>query len=321
MEALSALLLALLLPANAAQTGAESVPASAVPPADALDLTVRLEPGFIWRQSVRFETSVTQADGSSSEWSFDYKLRLRCADADAQGFSVEGQFIDWRLQLQNRQCRFTWSDGHFEAQNMKDGGELPASPACRRLLRAWSAGIRDSFLAFHLRPDGSVESFEGLESLHRVVHQALTDGKAELPAEIEIYFGEDGLQRADTALAMALSVPRPLRPVAPGATWEHHCTVAGLTPTVCRVRRIFELTGVGRERRYRFATATIQPRFWIEDGKGGWKTVEDDRTPPGEHGVRILLDNGLLYSSDLALDYPMEDGSRATFHLASHFYD
>ncbi len=283
-------------------------------------LAVQLKAGQIWRQNVRFESLITGSDGVGSVWTFDYGLRLRCLEPVPGGFSVAGQFVDWRLRLQKDECVYEWSDGRYSFQSeVHEQGEA-AHEACRGLLAAWSSGLRQSELRFLLQVDGSVSGLTGLENLHLTVAKAL-NAAGDRPPEIQAFFGEDGLRRADGALGLALSVPRPVAEIAPGATWSHGTDVHGLAQREFRIRRSFLFSGLGRERRFRFAEIAIDPAYEILGEDGAWQLVESSAKKERAEVVRILLDSGLLYQMNAAIQLSLPDGSRASFKLSSQLGD
>ncbi len=283
-------------------------------------LQVRLEPGEIWRQNVSFESEIASEDGGSSYWTFQYELRLRCIEQAPGGFVVVGQFVDWRLRLQKGSCGYDWQDGRYEFLSEQEEQDVEAQSACRDLLAAWSCGLRESEIRFLLRHDGTVAGLKGLEPLQETVSASLAQA-GELPPEILLYFGEDGLDRANEALALALSVPRPIHQLSPGAKWNHRADVQGLAMGECRIRRNLVYTGLGRERRFRYAEIAIDPTYQMQDAAGQWQPVESSAKGEESEVVRILVDSGLLFHMTARLAFDLPDGSRATFRLSSQFGD
>jgi hypothetical protein len=284
-------------------------------------LHVRLAPGKIWRQSVRFESEVTPAEEASSLWTFRYELRLRCVERTPEGFAVAGQFVDWHLRLQKGECRYDWADGRYVYEGDLQVPSDDAQSSCRELLAAWSAGLRDAEIRFLLREDGEVTELRGLEGLHEKVAASLA-AAGELPPEMELYFGEEGLKRADGALALALAVPRPLRALRAGDSWEHESAVAGLALEETSVRRTLRLHGFGRERRFRYAEIGIDPACQVLDEAGRWHPMESGaRAEQEADAVRILTDSGLVYSMRAGLCFALPGDRLASFRLLSQLVD
>ncbi|RMH03281.1 MAG: hypothetical protein D6702_06600 [Planctomycetota bacterium] len=319
--------------AVAVLAGAASV-GPARPPADQdgaeagrwVCLAVRLEPGRIWRQEVGFSTTVSGSDGKPALWTFDYRLRLQCRERLAEGWAVEARFIDWRLRLEKGGCGYSWQDGRFLYLGGGAGGDPAAGedeghPSCRDLLAAWSNGLRKTVLRFRLLPDGRVEDLSGLERLHEEVADALASAEA-LPAEIRLFFGPEGLDRADHALALALSVPRPTGRVEPGASWEHRSDLHGLLPEPLEIRRRFRLAGLDRERRFSLALVEIDPAWDRRLPDGGWQTMPPAAEAAAEpESIEILTDCGLVYRMEAGLALDLPGDRHASFRLRSRLAD
>lgn len=320
LPAASAVLLAILAGPSRAQA---EIRDAVLDETASADLSVRLAAGDIWRQEVGFESVVTGVDGQDSFWTFDYRLRLRCVEAVPGGYSVAGQFLTWHLRLRQGDCSYEWDDGRYLYLGDQEGQEEGAREACNDLLAAWSAGLREADLRFVLGEDGRVSDLSGLGALHRKV--ASTLGQIDLlPPEFLLYFGEGGLARADGALALALAVPRPVERVEPGATWFEGSSVSGLAEDAIQVQRNFQFTGVGRERRFRFADIAIDPQYRLLDDQGRWTVVETAAGATEDAGcerVRILVDNGLLFEMMAELRYELPCGQVARFRLRSQLGD
>jgi len=310
----------LLFAAGGAPILAQAEVDEAVHEVQEAELAVSLETGQIWRQNVRFESVITGADGVEAVWTFDYSLRLRCLEPVPGGFSVAGQFLDWRLRLQKGACSYEWQDGRYSYFSEHVDQAEESHSACRCLLAAWSSGLRDAEIRFLLRRDGTVTGLSGLEKLHATVAESL-DSAGELPAEMLAFFGQDGLKRADGALGLALSVPRPVEQVGPGSTWTQVTDVHSLAAADRQVRRTFHFAGLGRERRFRFAEIAIAPAFEVLDERGEWRLVESSAKEEQAEVLKILLDSGLLYQMNAELRFELPDGSRAHFRLSSQFGD
>ena len=291
-------------------------------------LAIRLRPGYVWRESVRFSSELHTASGGHSRWTLDYKLRLRCVDETDGMYSVDAEFIDWLLRLEHGGNRYEWHEGKFRVESAVSDGPIEASARLqdneplKELLFAWSKGLRLADVRFSLHPSGRIERFHGMETLREAVSTALLDVTDAIPEEIALYFGQAGLDRADCALSFALSVPRPAEPVAVGQSWQDTRTVKGLTPGMCEVSRTFTLNGTDQERRHRFASVSIHSDVSMCMGDGELrplKRVSDDSLPPNE--LRLLLNTGLPLQSQMGMAYEMLGGGMARFQLSAQFTD
>ena len=289
-----------------------------------VDLSLRLEPGSLWRQQVQFQSELITADGKRSLWTFNYKLRFRCLDVRDGIYSVDGKFVDWMLRLETDDCRYEWHDGIFQTYGevVPEDGEI--TDGCRSLLFAWSAGLRMANLRFDLDRGGNVTRLSGLDKLRMKVSRALVLLPEGIPQDLLEFFGQDGLERADCALAFGLSVPRPVGLIKPGAAWEHSCEVGGIIDGLCQVNREFRYSGTGQERRHRFALVELSPSFKTLNEKGEWVEIPVAKQPTtitNPNYLRVLIDSGLTYGMRLSLLRSDSDGRLSRFQIDSNFVE
>lgn len=124
----------------------EDVGAESSEPAStqAVDLSVRISPGQMWRQGVDVTTRLMFDDsgeiprfdlvipglgaqepqvegpgngpagyGTSTEWRMNYQLRYRCVGEKDGIFDLEAQFLDWNLHYEDEKFLCEWRDNRF----------------------------------------------------------------------------------------------------------------------------------------------------------------------------------------------------------------
>ena len=137
------------------------------------DLSLRLEPGQIWRQAIDCDAEVAFAGGTEQSWQFQCVLRLECVGIDDDGlYEVDARFIDWWLTLDGGAYLLEWKDEQFRKE-----GKLPwseeAAESCRQIWRAWADGLRGADLRFRVGRNGQIQHLRGLEGLRETVESGV----------------------------------------------------------------------------------------------------------------------------------------------------
>lgn len=275
------------------------------------ELAVHLEPDQVWRQEVRLTTRTESPATPPLRWQVETELRLRCLVREGGRWRVQGAFVDWHLLLEEGAARTEWRQGRLVLEGWPDTG--PAR-ACRRVLQAWSEGLRRADLRFFLGPDGAIQELRGLEDLAALVEGALADGGGEIPPAFARVFGPEGVERFVPALEAAVSVPRPLGPVRIGQEWFCDCAAPGAGPGRL-LRRRLRLAGAFRERRYRLLRLDLTPEL-MDAGQ--------EMRPPvatGSGFLELLADSGLTYRMRVEVQESLPDGGRRSLLLEARHRD
>lgn len=306
------------------------------------NLGLQLEPGTTWRQEIKFRNELTLADSAPWKWGLDYQLRIHCVEQRDGWWSLEAKFLDWRLVLDSESLVCDWCDSRYRHETEDEDSSERARKA-RILLRAWSEGLRLSELRFQVSSDGSVRDWKGLKPLRDSVGAALEECQP-IPADLEPFFGEGGLERFQKSVMMALVVPRPQTPVSPGATWSQRCQVPGLLRKEAELERAFTFVKTTSERDYRLALVDVLPiGHWhkagdrktsvqIEDaGVSSEEPVSSDLTSADgrEHlqlqedeqnranRLELWLDTGLVFRMSLQAGFQLPGEGRVFYSLQS----
>lgn len=287
------------------------------------DLTLRLSPDQVWRQSVDCTAELSFADGTTRVWSFDSKLRLQCLGLDEAGrYEIAASFIDWRLGWADEPFALEWHEGKFRGEGEFPGGE-EGSEACRDIWKAWSEGLREADLRFTLSADGGIRDLRGVGALWDRV-QAGLEAQPAAPEHFTLLFGPQGLGRVEAVLAFALSIPRPQGPVAPGAVWKDDAWLPDLVQPSGLIRREFALVGFEKDRRHRLARVELQP-FIAMSPENTLIPRHVSYAPCQPGTLEILTDSGLLLRLDVELAEQARRASlpalTATYHIRAALED
>jgi len=274
------------------------------------DLSIRLEPDRIWRQDLHV-TTLSEVPGSPVlVWEVEAELRLRCLVREGARWRIEGAFTDWRLRLQEGETRTEWRQGRLRLEGWPAGEETRAA-ACRRLLAAWSEGLRRVDLRFLVGPDGAIQELRGMEILEELVAGAVGGGK--LPPGFREAFGPAGVRRFVTVLEAAISVPRPPGPVRLGEEWSCECAAPGAEPGQV-LRRRLRFTGSFRERRHRLLRLELRPELVDADGRLAPAAT-------GRGSLELLADSGLTYRMQVELTQSLPGGGSLQMELLTRHRD
>ncbi|MFQ5748683.1 MAG: hypothetical protein ACE5H3_04400 [Planctomycetota bacterium] len=260
----------------------------------AYGLSLVLKEGQVWRQSVLIGAELELQDGRRSRLDMDLLLRMRCVESGAS-FGIEAAFTDWRVELSGRDRTFEWHGGHFRCS----GNALPEDPesqCCKTVMKAWSEGFREMDLRFRLLPNGTLEDLRGFDSFFAGISRTL-EACPDLPAGARLHLGAPGLRSFRELLILALSTPRPEKPVVVGEPWLGSRDFHPLALPSMRLLNRSSLLGVERIGRFRVAQVDFQPRFF----QPGTDPAASPESLPGKASGRLslVLDSGLVWSKEL----------------------